>query len=134
MFRLIEIMLKFRIKTVLFAGVLVAALGVMATAPRAAELLMFEADYCEWCEVWNEEIGPIYPKTAEAKCAPLRRLDISEALPPDLEGVKPVRFTPTFVLVEDGREVGRVLGYAGEDFFWGLLDEQFEKLSVPCVG
>jgi hypothetical protein len=34
----------------------------------------------------------------------------------------PVRFTPTFVLVQDGRELGRIEGYPGEDFFWGLLE------------
>ncbi len=30
-------------------------------------------------------------------------------------------FTPTFVLFDDGREIGRIEGYPGEDFFWGLL-------------
>ncbi len=120
----------------LIGAAIAAALGLSAPAAQAGstELLMFEADYCEWCEVWNEEIGPIYPKTAESRCAPLRRLDVSDALPPDLDGVKPVRFTPTFVLFENGREVGRILGYAGEDFFWGLLAEQMEKLSTPCIG
>ena len=36
--------------------------------------------------------------------------------------VSPIRFTPTFVLVDDGREIGRIEGYPGEDFFWGLLE------------
>ena len=30
--------------------------------------------------------------------------------------------TPTFVLAEGGREVGRIVGYHGEDFFYGMLD------------
>jgi hypothetical protein len=30
-------------------------------------------------------------------------------------------FTPTFILIQDGTEVGRIEGYPGEDFFWPLL-------------
>jgi hypothetical protein len=33
--------------------------------------------------------------------------------------------------VEDGREIGRIRGYPGEDFFWGLLGEMIEKLDTP---
>ncbi|MGI9487699.1 MAG: transcriptional regulator, partial [Geminicoccaceae bacterium] len=78
---------------------------------------------------WNEEIGPIYPKTIEGRRAPLRRVDIHAARPDDLRDIQGVRFTPTFVLTDDrGREVGRINGYPGEDFFWGLLSELIAKL------
>ena len=33
------------------------------------------------------------------------------------------------VLVEDGREVGRIPGYAGEEAFWGLLAGLTKNLS-----
>jgi hypothetical protein len=33
----------------------------------------------------------------------------------------PAVFTPTFVLLADGVEAGRIEGYPGEDFFWPLL-------------
>lgn len=101
----------------------------MLSDAKAAELVMFESDICEWCEVWNEEIGPIYPKTAEGRRAPLRRVDIYDPRPADLRGIEGVRFTPTFVLLDDrGVEVGRINGYPGEDFFWGLLSELIDKL------
>jgi len=35
-------------------------------------------------------------------------------------------FTPTFVLMQDGVEIGRIEGYPGEDFFWGLLNQMIE--------
>ena len=35
----------------------------------------------------------------------------------------PIRYTPTFVLARDGREVGRIEGYPGDSFFWALLDK-----------
>lgn len=102
-------------------------LGASATA-QAAELVLFEAADCEWCEAWNREIGGIYPLTEEAKIAPLRRVDIYEERPADLTKIRAIIFTPTFVLMENGQEVGRILGYPGEDFFWGLLQMELAKL------
>ncbi len=93
-------------------------------------LLMAEEDGCYWCAKWNEEIAHIYPKTAEGKTAPLQRYDLrGEA--PDVTFVQRVHFTPTFILVEDGAEVGRIEGYPGEDFFWGLLTMMFERADIP---
>ena len=85
------------------------------------ELLMFEQPGCVYCARWNEEVAPEYPRTAEGRAAPLRRLDLSAPLP---EGITidghPI-FTPTFVVIVDGVETGRLEGYPGEDFFWPLL-------------
>lgn len=99
----------------------------------AAELVMFESSTCEWCELWHEEIGSIYPETPEGKCAPLRQVNIGGERPADLSAISPTRFTPTFVIVEEGKEVGRLVGYAGEDFFWFLLAEQLKKLPSGCL-
>lgn len=94
----------------------------------SAELVMFESDGCEWCEAWHAEIGVIYAKTAEARIAPLRRVDIDVPMPADLSHIRGVHYTPTFVLLQGGGEVGRILGYPGEDFFWGLLNVELGKL------
>ncbi|MEL6479093.1 MAG: thioredoxin family protein [Pseudomonadota bacterium] len=99
-----------------------------APAASAAELVMVEETWCEWCERWNEEIGIVYHKTAEGKRAPLRRIDIHGAQPTDLTFDSRPRYTPTFILVENGQEVGRIEGYPGEDFFWGLLQRLLDKL------
>lgn len=98
----------------------VALFGVSAPAV-AAELVMFGSPHCPWCEAWEGEVGAIYPKTAEGRLAPLRRVDIDRPRPPELAEIDPVVFTPTFVLLVEGREVGRILGYPGEAHFWGLL-------------
>ncbi|WP_170474520.1 hypothetical protein [Ruegeria arenilitoris] len=84
-------------------------------------LLMAEEEGCMWCERWDSEISQIYPKTPEGKVAPLRRIDIHRSTPDDIVLEKPLFYTPTFVLLEDGQEIGRIEGYPGEDFFWGLL-------------
>jgi hypothetical protein len=53
----------------------------------------------------------------------------SPALPEDLADIPIERFTPTFVLVEDGREIARLRGYPGDQFFWALVDEMLAKLE-----
>ena len=111
-----------------------AAMVLAATLPvrplQAAELIMLEQDGCHWCEMWDEQIAPIYPKTTEGKRAPLRRVDLFAPLPEDLTHLSMGRYTPTFILVHEGEEIGRIRGYPGEDFFWGLLEQMMAKLPA----
>ena len=69
------------------------------------------------------------PKPREGKRAPLRRVDIARPVPEDLSFIVRERFTPVFVLVENGAEFGRIRGYPGETFFWGLLANLIERLD-----
>ncbi len=98
------------------------------TSSFAAELVMLEEDGCPWCEMWRAEVGVIYSKTEEGKVAPLRVVDIHDPLPDDLKFMVKGGFTPTFVLVDQGKEIGRIRGYPGESFFWGLLSLMIDKL------
>ncbi|ARE41563.1 Regulatory protein SoxS [Rhodovulum sp. P5] len=77
--------------------------------------------------MWNNEIGPIWPKTTEGEVAPLRKFDLKARLPKDVSLVSKPQFTPTFVLLRDGVEVDRLEGYPGEDFFWGLIGNMLKK-------
>lgn len=103
------------------------ALG--ASGARAAELVLFGQAGCAGCEAFDREIAPIYGKTDEGARAPLRRLDIAQALPPELAFIEVERLTPLFVLVDNGREIGRIRGYPGEDNFWGLLGVLIKNLD-----
>jgi len=105
--------------------ILVCATSAPVTA---AELLMLERPGCVWCMRWNDEIAPAYPRTPEGQAAPLRRVDITKPLPTDLKGIALDFFTPTFILVADGREIARMRGYPGDTFFWPLLGEMLAKL------
>ena len=108
-----------------------AALAAPAFAPAAgaAELIMLERPGCGWCLRWNREIAPIYPKTSEGRKAPLRRVDVTAPWPNDLAGIASDRYTPTFIVVEDGIEIARLRGYPGDNFFWPLLEEMLAKLA-----
>lgn len=122
-----------RLASLLAALVVLCAVAAGAYAGQF-QLLMFERDGCSYCRQWNEEIGPAYPKTAEGQAAPLQRLDIKAPLPSGvtLTGRSPA-FTPTFVLLSDGIEVGRIEGYAGDEFFWVLLDRLLRGAGWPTA-
>jgi len=92
-------------------------------------LLMFESAGCAYCVQWHAEVGPEYPITPEGLAAPLIPINISEARNSGYDLVTRPRFTPTFVLVQDGAEVGRIEGYPGEDFFWGLLGRLLDQAA-----
>jgi thioredoxin-related protein len=108
-----------RIRTLGAAAVMIVALSAAA---NAAELLMYRTAGCSWCAQWDAVIGPIYPKTEVGRRAPIRMVDRDKVRGPDIALTRPVRYSPTFVLVDEGREIGRIEGYPGEDFFWGLLE------------
>ncbi len=96
--------------------------------PGRTQLVMFERADCPYCRAWHSAIGPIFPKTGESRRAPLRRVDLAEKRPDDLAGIDRIVYTPTFVLVFEGREIGRIVGYGGEESFWLLLGELLAKL------
>ena len=112
-----------RARPLVLSTILLLSAGMHATAANAAELLMFELQGCPWCVKWHREIGQGYPLSAEGLRAPLRIVDIKAPLPDGVTLDKSVTSSPTFVLVEEGHEIGRITGYPGADFFWGLLDE-----------
>ncbi|RBI82772.1 thioredoxin family protein [Rhodosalinus halophilus] len=109
-------------------AVLAAALVLPAArAPEAAQLVMIEQPGCAYCAAWMEDVAPEYPLTDEGRFAPLVTVQKRDAPPEGMSFARPVVFTPTFVLVEDGQELARIEGYPGEDFFWGLLARMLEE-------
>lgn len=120
-------------RSTLLTAVILAASGAIA---RAAELVMFHSKSCPWCAAWDRDIGKVYDKTNEARVLKLRRVDADRGTNGGVKLARPVEVTPTFVIVACGREVGRILGYPGEDHFWGLLGMEIERnrtaLAAKC--
>lgn len=109
---------------------LIANIFMFTLPSSAAELVMFESEACEWCEVWDEEIGVAYDKTREAKVVPLRKVDIDDAPHADFKNLEGIIYTPTFVVMDGGNELGRIIGYPGEDFFWQFLNAILVKQNL----
>ena len=121
-----DVILTFLLTAVAFAA--------PSSSAVAAELLMFEDAGCPYCRRWHAEIGPGYAKSAEGQRAPLQRIDIRAELPQGVQLSRRVTITPTFVLVDQGREIGRVAGYVGAEFFYEVLDEVMRRLPAASVG
>ena len=79
---------------------------------------MVEEPGCRFCRKWSEEIGPGYRKSAEGRFAPLKRVQRGAD---EIKGLAPVVFTPTFVVMRSGEELGRITGYPGADYFYTEL-------------
>jgi thioredoxin-related protein len=109
----------------LAAGLLVSSLA------SASELVMFEQGGCAWCAKFDREVAPVYEKTDEARVLPLRRIDVRQQNKAGIELAGRVLYTPTFVVVDNGREIGRITGYTSDQSFWGLLDGFIGKLAPP---
>lgn len=113
------------IKRIFSASLILAVTSLLSLrAFGASELLMFNSDYCTWCHIWQEEIGGIYDLTAESCQAPLKVIDFTTGdMPESLAITEPIAYTPTFVLMYDQQEVGRITGYPGADYFWVELND-----------
>jgi len=116
-------------KSLLASLVLFGGLAMHALPASAAELLLFTRKGCAYCVLWEREIGGIYPKTDEARAAPLRRIhtDKPQASDPRLE--PPVSVTPTFVLMDGTREIGRFSGYTNDLTFWSMLSVLLQRME-----
>ncbi|HMO08366.1 MAG TPA: thioredoxin family protein [Paracoccaceae bacterium] len=111
--------------------VVILALAVLpARAAADLRLAMFELDGCPFCRAWNAEVGGAWPLSPEGQAAPLWRMNIRAPLPEGLALAEPVRVSPTFVLLRDGAEVGRITGYSDAGFFWGLASQMIEKAQA----
>lgn len=105
---------------------------LMSVAPaNAAELLMYRSAGCPWCAAWDRQVGAVYSKTEIGRRIPVRFVAMDGTPRADVQLRSRVRYSPTFVLVEDGREVARIEGYPGEAFFWERLEELSARLRTP---
>ncbi|MFN3745031.1 MAG: thioredoxin family protein [Hyphomicrobiaceae bacterium] len=97
----------------------------IATAP--AVLVMIGDPGCPYCARFEREVAPGYMASEDGKLVPLVRRDRRA---PDIAFIERVVFSPTFVMLVRGREVGRIVGYAGADMFWMQLAALMEDARM----
>jgi len=120
-------MLSQRLLSAARRGLVIAFLTTIHAPAWALELLVVERSNCPYCKIFDSEVANGYDKTEIGERAPLRRYNISDAWPDDLENVRVEKLTPSFILVHEGKEVGRLRGYPGKEEFWQLLNMLMEK-------
>jgi hypothetical protein len=108
-----------------------ALLVLLALQPAAAEprLVMIGAPNCEYCAQWEAEVGVVFDRTAEGRQVALERRTLAAPAPEGARLARGIRYTPTFVLLCQGAETGRIEGYPGEDFFWPMLRRLLDRAA-----
>ena len=99
----------------------VVDLETSALPDTSLEILVVEIDNCIYCGLFRRDVAPTYTTSARAKSAPLRFVDINA---PDVDRLAlqaPIDTVPTVLVVENGREVGRIAGYVGPEIFFHSL-------------
>ena len=91
------------------------------------KLLMITADYCVYCQIWEKEIGKIYPKTDISKSFPLERIELDEHTIRNDSDNNKTKITPTFVFFKEKEEIGRIIGYSSAEMFWWQVDEILDR-------
>lgn len=106
-----------------YCGALLLALtlvGAPAIA-EAAELVVFSSNDCQITQKFRREVTPHYRGTKGAQVFPLRFVNIES---PSVKIVlaRPVTTSPTFVFVDNGKEIARFAGYPGREHFLRLIN------------
>lgn len=122
--------MRTRLQPVLLALFLVFGVGVSgraaqdpspATQPRVVELVVFEHGDCTYCRIFRSAILPRYRENGQEARAPIRFVRVEHADMTALGLRGRITMVPTFVLMQDGREVGRIEGYWAPDNFFRLV-------------
>ncbi|WP_119392425.1 transcriptional regulator [Taklimakanibacter lacteus] len=107
--------------TRLLAALSIALTVLYVPAASAAQLVYVEWKDCGYCKVFNRQMIWAYGSSAVGRKVPLRRVNILGRWPADLKRVSRPSYTPVFILVENGREIGRFAGYTSPQGFTSSL-------------
>jgi thioredoxin-related protein len=100
-----------------------AGLDVEATLPASnLELVVMEAPGCTYCELFRRDVLPSYQASERAKEMPIRFLDINDTTPEALGLDSDIDIVPTFVVLKNHKEIGRIPGYMGPEFFFHSIN------------
>jgi thioredoxin-related protein len=101
-----------------------AGLDIDATIPKASnlELVVMEAPGCTYCGIFRRDVLPAYEASERAKDVPIRFLDVNDVSSTKIDLETPVDIVPTFVILKDNKEIGRIPGYVGPETFFHTIN------------
>ena len=106
-----------------FCGLFVSSTGLAAEQAKSLELVFITSEHCPFCKAWDRDVGQIYDSTPYGLKARLRRVDLGDIDSALSTGAVKVFGTPTFLIVQNDTEIGRIEGYqSSEMFFWALSE------------
>lgn len=107
-----------------------AARDLSSNPPSApsAELIVIEVGGCIYCRVFRRDILPAYLASPHSRNVPIRFVDYNDPGASGLPVSGPVKIVPTFIMIKDDREIGRIPGYIGRTEFFRAVTHM---LSTP---
>lgn len=117
--------------TLLLLGQGLGRAGLEAGPARtpAVEVLVFEHPDCVYCRVFRRDVLPKYHEAMRAEAAPLRFVDIVTGDTASLGLNARIDTVPTAVVMRDGREVDRIVGYWDPVNFFQLLSRILTRME-----
>ena len=106
-----------------------AARDKAAVATSSLELIVFEVDGCDYCEVFRRDVLPQYKAAPVATRAPIRFVDINKVEIEKMSLRGSVTSVPTVVLMQDGREFDRITGYVGPSNFFHMIVYMLDRID-----
>lgn len=124
-----------------FTAIALAAASLFSTAPNAGldldaevpahanlQLVVMEAPGCIYCSLFRRDVLPSYQASQRAKDIPVRFVDVNDIATAKLDLDASVDIVPTFVLVQNNKEVGRIPGYVGPETFFHSINFLMTKV------
>lgn len=96
------------------------------TAPLPAsgnlQLIVMEAPGCIYCTIFRRDVLPAYEVSERGKEMPVRFVDVNDVEQSGIGLDAPIDILPTFVVIKDNHEVGRIPGYVGPENFYHSIN------------
>lgn len=86
------------------------------------ELIVVEADGCIYCDLFRRDVLPTYQSSNQGQQVPARFVDINDVDAAALTLKSKVDIVPTFIVMKNRNEIGRVPGYVGPENFYHAIN------------
>jgi thioredoxin-related protein len=93
-----------------------------ATLNSTYELVVFEADGCTYCQNFRSDVLPLYRDSTLGREVPIRFVNVSRSDETGMALSFAITIAPTVVLMREGREIDRIIGYTGPFNFLKLVN------------
>lgn len=96
--------------------------SVTQAGPRSAfEVVVFEADNCNFCETFRSDVLPLYKSSKIGRETPIRFVNVSHSDETKMGLSGAITMAPTVVVMHQGQEIDRIVGYTGPINFMKLI-------------
>ena len=98
-----------------------------AIATPNIELVVFETSDCAYCLIFRKNIAQLYAQMPQSRSVPMRFVKLEDTATAGLELNGQVNIAPTIILIRDGQEIDRIIGYTAPELFFDMVNHLLAK-------